>query len=118
MEKVRLKNLLNLREGYDEMRAILELSRVISLLVILGVVFATILGRFYSLADLETGKFATIGLLPILIIIFVLYRNKLQFSGWYKGKHREKLPKKVTQSLLTVAFVLIILPPILSCFFN
>ena len=28
-----------------------------------------------------------------IVITFVVSRNKLQFSGWYKGKGREKLPK-------------------------
>jgi hypothetical protein len=100
------------------MRVILELLRVVFLLLILGVIFTFILGHLYGWVGLETGKFGVIGLLPILIIIFVLYRNILQFSGWYKGQGRKKLPKKVTQLLIYISIALILTPPILNLIFN
>lgn len=49
--------------------------------------------------------------IALFIILFILYRNKLQFHGWYKGKGREKLPKKITQILITSATLLLVLAP-------
>jgi len=43
--------------------------------------------------DHDIGWFPGIA---IYIILFILYRNKLQFSGFYEGSHQKVLPKKVT----------------------
>ena len=52
--------------------------------------------------------------ISILIIFTVLYRNKLQFSGWYKGDVNDKLPKTLTKWLISIAPLLLLSPPILS----
>ncbi|WP_183030274.1 MULTISPECIES: hypothetical protein [Clostridia] len=41
------------------------------------------------------------------IIIVILYRNKFQFSGWYKGKQVKPLSKTTTRILvvINVAFI-------------
>jgi hypothetical protein len=43
-----------------------------------------------------------------LLLLFVMYRNRWQFSGWYKGN--EKLPKKASAMLVFGAVVLLLLP--------
>jgi len=63
---------------------------------------------------IDTEKYGWLVFLAIFLLIFVLYRNKLQFSGWYKGAGRKKLPKTVSQILLFSAVFLLILPAILS----
>jgi len=48
------------------------------------------------------------------ILFFVLYRNRLQFSGWYKGSGKEKLPKSLSKWFVFSSFFLLILPAILA----
>ncbi|MEJ8548829.1 hypothetical protein [Brevibacillus borstelensis] len=46
------------------------------------------------------------------IFLFILYRNKLQFSGWYAGKHRVRISKKATITLSLIAVCLLLLTPL------
>ncbi|MBT2655930.1 hypothetical protein J7E81_11910 [Bacillus sp. ISL-18] len=99
-----------------ESRAILEFIRIIGILLFLG----GLMGAFVKL------KYASFGItvdntngpwlvgFSILILLFVLYRNKLQFSGFYKGSGKVKLSKKVSMSLISCSVIMIILAP----FFN
>ena len=100
------------------MRVLLELIRIIFIFAFVG----SILGYFFENVYLEIGvdteKYGWMGFIAILILMFVLYRNKLQFSGWYKGKGREKLPKIVSQILIFSSISLLLLPPVLSFLFN
>ena len=91
------------------MRTFLELLRI---LFILGILFAfgwVIIGNIYNLNE-ATESYAWLGAIAILLLTFVLYRNKLQFSGWYKGKGMVKLPKSVTVTLILSSVLLIVLP--------
>ncbi len=79
------------------MRAILELIRIIAILSILGSLMGTSVKLIYAGFGINvdhTGG-AWLAGLSILTLLFVLYRNKLQFSGFYKGAGKEKLPKKL-----------------------
>ncbi|MGM1045109.1 hypothetical protein SAMN05661091_2195 [Paenibacillus uliginis N3/975] len=50
-----------------------------------------------------------------LLLFFVVYRNKLQFHGWYRSSETQrKLSGKVTRGCITVAIVLILTPVVLS----
>lgn len=100
------------------MRVLLELIRIIVIFVIIGGIFGSLLDNVYSAIGTDTKKYGWLGFIAILILFFVLYRNKLQFSGWYKGKGRETLPKKVYQILIFSGIVLLLLPPILSFLLN
>ncbi|KGR79845.1 hypothetical protein [Ureibacillus manganicus] len=95
------------------MKTFLELLRI---LFILGILFAlgwVIIGNIYALNDV-TESYSWLGAIAILLLIFVLYRNKLQFSGWYKGKGMVKLPKFVTATLIIISILLIISPFLLG----
>ncbi|MFO1442905.1 hypothetical protein KDN24_06705 [Bacillus sp. Bva_UNVM-123] len=96
------------------MRVLLELIRTIVIFGIVGGISSYLLKHVYLAFGTDTNNYGWIGFIAILIFLFVLYRNKLQFSGWYKGKGREKLPKKVSQSLKFGVILLLLLPPILS----
>lgn len=96
------------------LKVLLEFIRIILIFILLGGVLSHILQNMYLAIGSNTGKYSWLGFIAVLILFFVLYRNKLQFSGWYRGKGREKLPKRATQLLVLSAVVLIILPPILS----
>ena len=100
------------------MRVLLEFLWVLFIFLFL----TAILGSFFECLYLSIGngteKYSWISFGAIFILIFVLYRNKLQFSGWYKGEGKEKLSKKASQTLITSSFFFILLPPILSYIVN
>ena len=99
------------------MRTLLELLRIIFLLGLIGTLGWLVVGNIYKFNEL-TESYSWLGAIAILILIFVLYRNKLQFSGWYKGEGRMKLPKSITVTLISSSILLIILPFVLGSLLN
>src|SRR5690625_1990542 len=95
------------------MRTSLELLRIIIILGILGALGWAVIGNIYTINEV-TESYSWLSAIAILILLFVLYRNKLQFSGWYKGKGKAKLPKSVTVILILSSILLIILPFVIS----
>ncbi|NOU95822.1 hypothetical protein GC093_21730 [Paenibacillus sp. LMG 31456] len=49
------------------------------------------------------------GLANVLLMLIV-YHNRLQFSGWFKSPVNRKLSKRTTLILLYIALLLLILP--------
>ncbi|HLR59807.1 MAG TPA: hypothetical protein VK094_04990 [Pseudogracilibacillus sp.] len=99
------------------MRVTLELLRIIVILGLLGALGWVVIENIYTINE-TTKNYSWLGALAILILLFVLYRNKLQFSGWYKGKGRKKLSKKVSVMLISLSIILVIMPVILSSLFG
>lgn len=99
------------------MRVLLELIRIIFLFAIVGTILGGLLSNIYLEIGINTEKFGWMGFTSVFILMFVLYRNKWQFSGWYKGKGREKLPKRFSQVLIFSSISLLLLPPVLSFIF-
>ncbi|MEI4770062.1 hypothetical protein WAX74_10475 [Psychrobacillus sp. FJAT-51614] len=95
-------------------RTLLELVRIIFIFFIIGGILGYFLEFVYVEMGIDTENYGWLVFFAIFLLIFVLYRNKLQFSGWYKGVGRKKLPKIVSQILLVSAVFLLILPAILS----
>lgn len=89
------------------LRTILELIRVALILLIFGSVFYTGLTWGYSWTSPSGIIGRGLTLVAILIFIFIVYRNRLQFSGFYRGK-REKLSSKTTTWLISFAVLLVI----------
>ena len=101
------------------MKVLLELITTAFIFVFFGGILSAFIKYVYSkLRGTDTNTYGWMGLTAILILFLVLYRNKLQFSGWYKGKGREKLPKKVSKLLISSSILLLLLPPILSFFLS
>ena len=96
------------------MRMILELLRVIFILLILMAIFDAFFENLYLWIGNGAEKYSWLSLIASFILIFVLYRNKFQFSGWYEGEGRVQLPRKVTKILITSSVILILLPPIIA----
>ncbi|MDZ5472961.1 hypothetical protein SM124_14680 [Bacillus sp. 31A1R] len=96
------------------MRVLLELARIILIFLFLGSILAYVLGTLYSEFDINMEQYGWTASLGIYLFLFVLYRNRWQFSGWYKGKGKEKLPKKLSRMLNICSVVLILSPPILN----
>lgn len=96
------------------MRVLLELVRLILLFGFLGSLLGMLFTFIYEFLGVNIANKEWMVSLSIFILLFVLYRNRWQFSGWYKGKGREKLPKKVTNILVSGASLLLILVPFLT----
>lgn len=94
------------------LRVLLELLRIIFIVVILGAVGWTIIGNIYTVNE-TTESYSWLGAIAILILLFVLYRKKWQFSGWHK-KGSLKLPKSVTATLIVSSILLIISPFVMA----
>jgi len=95
------------------MRTFLELFRVAAILIVLGAGGGMILTSVYS-SDAGTEPYAWLGGIAVLLLIFVLYRNKLQFSGWHKGESRDKLPRIATILLVCFSLLLLVYPFVFS----
>ncbi|PZX08223.1 hypothetical protein C7437_1011347 [Psychrobacillus insolitus] len=95
------------------MRTFLELLRIIFISGILGALGWGIIGSIYTNNE-ATKSYSWLSAIAILLLIFVLYRNKLQFSGWYIGKGKVKLPKSLTVILILSSILLIVLPFVLG----
>lgn len=91
------------------MRTSLELIRIIIIFGILGALGWAVIENIYTINE-AIESYSWLSAIAILILLFVLYRNKFQFSGWYKGKGKAKLPKSVTVILILSSILLIILP--------
>lgn len=100
------------------MRIILELVRIILIFLFLGGILGNVVGTLYSNLGIDTEQYGWIAILGIYVFLFILYRNRLQFSGWYNGKGREKLPPIFSKILTLCSIILILSPPILNVIFN
>lgn len=96
-----------------EMRTMLELLRVYIILLIGGGLGWMIVRNLYILNDVADDSM-WMGAIAVFLLLFVLYRNNLQFSGWYKGKSKVKLPKAVSLALILLALFVLFTPLILS----
>ncbi|WP_152658545.1 hypothetical protein [Oceanobacillus sp. CFH 90083] len=99
------------------MRELLELLRIVFIFGILGALGWGIAGNIYKINE-EAETYSWLGAIAILLLLFVLYRNKLQFSGWYQGKGKVKLPKSVSRTLILSSIVLLISPFVLGFLLN
>lgn len=98
------------------LRFVLELVRILAIFLILGALLSSLAVAIYAALginlDNTNGGFLVGG--AILIFLFVLYRNKLQFSGFYKGKGMVKLHRKISISLLTCSALMLLTAPFLA----
>lgn len=97
------------------MRLSLELLRIICVCLLLGGLGWMILETIYETTE-NAKRYSWLGSIALILLLFALYRNKLQFSGWYKGKNRVKLSKPTTITLVLISLFLMILPLLLGLF--
>jgi hypothetical protein len=95
------------------MRTTLELLRIIIMFVLIGGLGWLLIENIYTINE-ATESYSWLGAIAILLLLFVWYRNKLQFTGWYKGKGRVKLPKPISLALVVSSLLLMGLPFILG----
>ncbi|MFI8492534.1 hypothetical protein ACIGC1_06440 [Peribacillus butanolivorans] len=95
-------------------RVILELLRIVAIIFILGSLMGALVNLIYAGMEINVdnttgGWFVGVA---ILIILFVFYRNRLQFSGIYKGKGKEKLSNKISIFLICFSMLMITIAPL------
>ncbi|KON70854.1 hypothetical protein AKG34_20115 [Peribacillus butanolivorans] len=95
-------------------RVILELLRIVAIIFILGSLMGALVNLIYASMEINVdnttgGWFVGVA---IFIILFVFYRNRLQFSGFYKGKGKEKLSNKISIFLICFSMVMITIAPL------
>lgn len=97
------------------MRFILEMIRILAIFTLLGALSIGILQAIYEKlhVTINTHNGWLIGV-SMFLLLLVLYRNKMQFSGWYNGKKMDKLSKKTTRLLVILSCFLLILVPFLQ----
>ncbi|WP_375089893.1 hypothetical protein ACDZ29_03445 [Peribacillus sp. RS7] len=96
------------------MRVILELIRIVLIFGIAGSIISIIVNGIYINIGVNMNQYGWLGSIAILILLFIWYRNKLQFSGWYSGKWKEKLPKTASRILIMCSLFFLCAPPVLS----
>jgi hypothetical protein len=55
------------------------------------------------------GHFLLVGIANLLLL-FIFYRNHLQFSGWFQSNLNKKLPRSVTIIASVLIFILMVIP--------
>lgn len=98
---------------------LLEYIRMFFLLIIFYLISGNIVVYIYRRLGTEVSIiYGIMMVISILIIFTILYRNKWQFNGWYKGDVKDKLSKTLTKWLISIAVLLLLLPPLLSFIFH
>ncbi|WP_110926884.1 hypothetical protein [Bacillus massiliglaciei] len=94
----------------------LELVRIAAILFIGGLLLTELIKAFYASfgVDLDYTNGGLLIGIAVLLSLFVLYRNKLQFSGFYKGEGKVKLPRYVSFSLLCCSVLMVVIAPFMQ----
>ena len=90
-----------------------EFVRVLILMFFLTAILYYPLGKLYETIGIETENYFYILTFAILLIVYVIYTNKLQFTGFYT-KGAKKMSPKITWSILSISFLLISVPIIIN----
>jgi hypothetical protein len=99
------------------MRVLLELLRIVIIFTVLGGLAWEVVQSIYT-SNETTKAYQWLGGVAIYMLLFVLYRNKLQFNGWYIGNGRKKLPSVVTTTLVWSSIILIVSPFVIRLVFH
>ncbi|MFD1335829.1 hypothetical protein ACFQ4N_09740 [Oceanobacillus iheyensis] len=97
------------------MKFTLEITRIIIIFGLLGFIFSKAVMFIYSSIGIQLDNHygGIIAGISIIISIFVLYRNKLQFSGFYKSDKNVKLSNPVSIFLFSISIIMLIIAPYL-----
>ncbi|WLR46448.1 hypothetical protein LC065_12765 [Halobacillus litoralis] len=95
------------------MRVLVELLRIVFLFIFGGALVWGVLGPFYHVHPIS-GEYQWLGVLGVYGILFVLYRNRWQFSGWYKGRVKKKRPRRMTRIIVFASVLLMASPWVIT----
>ncbi|MFE4426410.1 hypothetical protein ACFRH9_04825 [Peribacillus butanolivorans] len=96
------------------LRVILELFRIITIILVIGMVMGFIINSIYAIFGINVentrgGWIVAMGIFPLL---YVLYKNRLQFSGVYKNGGQVKLSSRATTILLCSSVLMLTVAPL------
>jgi len=86
-----------------------EIVRIIVLMVLFISVVDWLGSAVYGYFDLDDGRSTLV--LGSFLLFFLIYRNYLQFTGWYRSTENKKLPK-ATSYVIAAAVILLFAAPI------
>ncbi|SFJ26891.1 hypothetical protein SAMN04487936_101490 [Halobacillus dabanensis] len=95
------------------MRVGLELLRIVLTFVLVGAAVWLLLGPLYTIHE-TAERYQWLGASGVYLLLFVMYRNRWRFSGWYQGEGRTRLPMLITKLLVSLGIILILLPWMLA----
>lgn len=96
------------------LEAVLEMLRIAVILLIIGSLMWGLVKLMYTAFGIHVDDTRSAWLVgvSILIFLFVLYRNKLQFSGFYNGDEKVKLPRRISTLLVSSAIIMLMIAPV------
>jgi hypothetical protein len=96
-------------------KVLLEVFRIIAIFFVLGSLMGGLMKLMYASLGINVDNTTGAWLVgsSIIILLFVLYRNKLQFSGFYTSEGSVKLTRNVSISLVLCSVLMLILAPLL-----
>lgn len=89
---------------------ILEILRIVVLMMLISAALSALLRQICVYLGFDVVNGWLLGV-AIYLVLFVMYRNKWQFAGWYKGKGREKLPSRLAIGLILCSIILAVTAP-------
>ncbi|WP_019413310.1 hypothetical protein [Paenisporosarcina sp. TG20] len=95
------------------LRGILELIRITAIFMILGGIMGGLAKLIYAILGLNlnnTNGAWLVGI-SIIVLLFVLYKNKLQFSGFLKEGGQVKLSNTLSVFLISGSVLMLIFAP-------
>lgn len=85
------------------------------LVLLFCTVISSLITLVYHLLHLTIGGLGFFMVfIATMIVLFILYRNKFQFHGFYRGKSLVKLSEKTTRVLIIIVAALLIIAPFLK----
>lgn len=90
---------------------LLELMRILLLLLIITGLLFWFEKQLYRMFDIDIADVYVTAGLANLLIFFVLYRNRFQFSAWYRSTNEKKLSSRLTLGIMAASLLLLLIPP-------
>ncbi|MFF2581476.1 MULTISPECIES: hypothetical protein [Peribacillus] len=102
------------KAGEMMLRVILELFRIITIIFVIGMIMGFIINSIYAIFGITVENTAggwIVGM-AIFPLLYVLYKNRLQFSGFYKNGGQVKLSNRTTTILLCFSVLMLTVAPL------
>jgi hypothetical protein len=102
-----------MKKVFDPLRIVLEFIRFLIIILLFGAIMGGLANLIYSIFGITVVNTPGGGIvgISILILLFVLYKNKLQFNGFYKGEGQKKLSKRISGILVSCSLIMLIIAP-------
>lgn len=92
-----------------------EFIRVLIWLFFLMAILFFPVRKLYELMGIDIENYWILPSLAIFLLVYIIYNNKLQFTGFYR-RRAKKLTAKVTWSIVGVSIILFSIPVLIDYF--